>query len=324
MKKNIKNLIKMSKINSLTKINEKDIPAWIEESDYFIAMKESELIEKDANGKRVYILPAESVFEFPTKLNSENIESVLESIRYFGVSKRSRLYSVFEFLFEHPKDVDLVELQQKFPEFKRMWKNINYDIDTYGNKCKTPLVKGVKPMCIELKRIGKKTKLDSGLITIACLNDDEYLLMYLYNHGCKIEPSAFKHAIYGRNSSCLEFIYDKFRTETKKYLHRYKFTAHDIEMSCKLNFLSGFKFIGSVTHNLDILLCQENAAYYGALSVLMFLVNGSENVSTELEKCLISGKRGAAMGVQKNKFSNFDGCFKYLNSYKKYKAQENK
>jgi hypothetical protein len=95
------------------------LPSWIRGSEF---VKQFEI---DFLGQPIELRP-ERNFPFPTEINEENIELVLENVRFFGVGDVAILRKLFRFLIDESDDEFMKQLASTFGELKMLWDNVFY------------------------------------------------------------------------------------------------------------------------------------------------------------------------------------------------------
>lgn len=235
--------------------------SWIENSELFKTMKEDYPDDVPFEGDK-------RLFEFPKTICKDNIRSILENIRFFGITDEMVFYKVFKYLYESEDNVIY-----DFPEFKSL--KYYCDVDTiykrYGNSYRRKLDCSIIASNGDLWTLkyayesgcyidyhttkaaalnghlhclkwlhSKKCKWSQGTCNMAAINGHLECLKYAVENGCKIDKHTMRYASECGNLECLKFLYENkcpsddwtFRTShvaSLKFLHlKYNIIPYDV------------------------------------------------------------------------------------------------
>lgn len=292
------------------------IPAWIENSDYFNSLDEEELFILDENNIKTYIFPEGTIYDFPDKINKNNIVTVMNTIRYFGIDDREIFYKVFEYIFESRSS----HLQYSFPEFKELWENYNYDMKKYKGMDNG---ENINPMKIEAVRSGRKAHLNRVFAAVACRLNHVYLLMYLHRHGCIIIEHTCNNAIKNNNVECLKYAYPNaivpwismingvIHKKPEDYVEvKFNFSYSSMEIACMYGSLECLQYIQENDKKFSFDGCQKKSSFYGKFEIFKYSLDNCETRNSEIYSNLL--KR--SMFIKTNVRSEYDKCLEYYNA----------
>lgn len=237
-----------------------NLPTWIYNSELIQTMIKDETFILNSTNDRVFILPKDSVFYLPLTFTDNTIVAILECIRYFGITDQDVLYKVFLYLWVKCDITKRLELE--FPEFKELWRNVNYNSDDIVTQC----------------------DLHPSLAIDAVRLNCNYILRYLYEHKCLITNKTCDEALNFGNITALEFLYSRtliickdifvynFSNEIIKNTQRfsskhYTFTNNSIKMVCECDSLECLLFIIPRMKGFNYSMCKHYAEQNNAIKI---------------------------------------------------------
>lgn len=170
------------------------------------------------------------LFEFPNIITCNNINRILENIRYFGITDEKYLYPCFVYIAEldiHGVDI----IKKKFPELKEL-----HDVQNI-NSCYSSVQNN---NLFSLRYAHEHGGYLHGIIMyIAAGNNDIRCLKYLHEQGYGFTREVFNSATVSNSLNCLKYLYDNKCPFNNNILYQEDFKIETLmflrKIGCKYN-----------------------------------------------------------------------------------------